>query len=105
MSQYFYQNELIEKLDERDKLLKEISNLTKEKDLINKQVKDWLKVNNIKEDGTTYIKDDESTWTITKSTYKKRSVRDYNMLEKKLGSEYDMFVDSSEVEKLTIKKR
>ena len=100
---YAFESDLIIKLRRYDELNKTLATLTKEKDLIRKQISQWRELNKIKHE--VLIMDENVTWNIDTYTRNSSSVIDFNTLINKLGDEASVFIKKSETEILKISKK
>ena len=97
-----YEDQLVEKLQERDDLNNAITEFDKKKKAINEQIKHWLKLNDLKK---YTVESSQGTWELSKFPVKRKSVRDYDVLIKKLGDEAPIFITENESETLRVNKK
>jgi hypothetical protein len=101
---YPYEDQLVGKLQEREDLVRAISDLEKKKSAINEQVKQWMELNKL----DRYTVEDNQLncqWNLVKFKTKRKKVTDYEVLIKKLGDEANIFITESESETLKVTRK
>lgn len=100
---YPYEDQLLTALQERENLLEAINGFNKKKELLNSQIKEWMKINNL----TRHSVEDKQlnvTRDISLVKTKRRSITDYEVLIRRLGDEADVYISEKESETLKVGK-